>query len=93
MKIELIYFDGCPNVDQARANVRSALDVAGVGTEPSEWEQGDPAAPPYVREYASPTVLVDGLDVTGAGAGVAAACRVDGAPSVEAIRAALRGIG
>jgi hypothetical protein len=91
MKIELIYFDGCPNADRARANVRRALDIAGVRAESIEWEQGNPAAPPYVRDYGSPTVLVNGRDVTGAGGRVAgSSCRAEGAPSVESIRAALR---
>lgn len=89
MKIELIYFDGCPHIDRARANVRQALDTSGVRAEVIEWEQGNPAAPTYVRDYGSPTVLVDGRDVAGVGSRVAAAsCRVDGAPSVEAIRVA-----
>jgi len=90
-KIELIYFDGCPNASIARDRVRQALRAAGAGAEFAEWEQNDPAAPPYAREYGSPTVLVDGRDVTGLGPGVAAsACRADGAPAVETIRQALR---
>jgi hypothetical protein len=55
-----------------------------------EWEQGDTAAPAHAREYGSPTILVNGRDVTGVGAAVAAfACRADGAPSMETIHAAL----
>ena len=42
--------------------------------------------PERFRRHGSPTVLVDGSDVTGEGAEVAAmACRADGAPSVETI--------
>lgn len=90
MKIELIYFNGCPNAARARENVRTALTTSGIIADVKEWEQSDPAAPPYVIEYGSPTVLVDGRDVTGVRAGAfAKSCRVDGAPAVEAIRDAL----
>ena len=90
--IALIYFDGCPNVELARTHLRRAIEDAGLDTQWQEWEQNDPSAPAWVKEHGSPTVLVNGRDVTGGGdtAGVAAsACRADGAPSVETIRAAL----
>jgi hypothetical protein len=88
--VELVYFDGCPNVERARANLRSALEMAGQAPVWKEWEGGDPAAPPGVRHLPSPTVLVDGRDVTGEEvAGTGASCRAAGAPSVAVIRAAL----
>lgn len=93
MKIELIYFDGCPNAGRARANLQRALADAAVRMPVIEWEQGNPAAPPYVGAYGSPTVLVNGRDVTGVGPGAGAACRADGAPSVALVRAALEGAG
>ncbi len=92
--IELIYFDGCPHVPVTREHVREALAGAGTHIEVKEWDQNDPAAPPHVRQNGSPTVLVNGCDVTGTDAGVAAAaCRMDGAPSVDAIRQALQAAG
>ena len=88
--IELIYFDGCPNLEAARANLQQALEEANVPPKWREWEQSDADAPAYVQRHGSPTILVNGRDVTGAEVVVAAAsCRADGAPSVEAIRAAL----
>ena len=88
--IALIYFDGCPNVEPARTHLQRAIEDAGLDTEWQEWEQGDPSAPAWVKEHGSPTILVNGRDVTGETAGVAAsACRADGAPSVETIRTAL----
>jgi len=88
--VELVYFEGCPNVERARSNLRTALVIAGQPPVWKEWEGGDPAAPPEVRHLPSPTVLVDGRDVTGEDAGGAgASCRALGAPSVELIRAAL----
>ena len=90
MNIELIYFQGCPHADQARANIKEALASAKLHTPVAEWDRDDAAAPEYARRYASPTVLVDGRDVTGAAPDTAAAsCSASGAPSVERIREAL----
>lgn len=84
--IELIYFDGCPNAEQARQNIRSALEVAGAAARWDEWDLASEATPERYRRHGSPTVLVDGTDVTGEGAHAAAmSCRADGAPSVAAI--------
>jgi len=89
-KIEIIYHAGCPNAPVARANLRAALQTAALPLEWQELDQNDPTAPPHARQFGSPTVLVNGRDVTGQEpAGEAAACRADGAPSVDVIRAAL----
>jgi hypothetical protein len=82
--IELVYFDGCPNADQARANLRAALD----GGAWREWNLTSPDTPERLRRYGSPTVLIDGRDVTGEGGTTsgAMACRADGAPSPDVIR-------
>ena len=88
--IELIYFDGCPNLEAARANLQQALEEANVPPKWREWEQSDADAPAHVQQHGSPTILVNGRDVTGAEVVVAApSCRADGAPSVAAIGAAL----
>lgn len=90
MKIELIYFQGCPHVDEARTNVRAALESAGIDAPVEEWDRDDAGAPGYARDYPSPTVLVNGRDVTGEGPATGgASCRAGGAPSVERIREAL----
>lgn len=89
-QIELVYFEGCPNALVARDRVQEALRLAGLRATFLEWERSNPDAPMYVQQYASPTVLVDGQDVTGVGPGAAAsACHAEGAPSVDAIRRAL----
>ena len=91
MKIDLVYFSGCPHVDAARGAVRAALRAAGLPEEWREWNQTDPETPDRLRDYGSPTVLVEGVDVTGAGpAGGGARCCAAGAPSAAAIGAALR---
>ena len=87
--VELIYFAGCPNVESARANIRAALSAKDLTPEWREWDQMDAGAPARVKQYGSPTVLVDDKDVTGAESVAAMACRASGAPSVEQILLAL----
>ena len=88
--VELVYFAGCPHVEAARRAVRGALALEQLPLVWQEWDQHDPATPARVQRYASPTVLVSGRDVTGAAKGEAAACRADGIPEAETIRAAVR---
>ncbi len=93
MKVELIYFDGCPNAAPARDNLEKAIAAAGCGCQITEWKQGDENAPDYIRQYGSPTILIDGKDIAGAGnSGSSTSCRVyeGGVPSVETIQAALK---
>ena len=88
--IELIHFEGCPNVEVAREHLVEALGTLGLGSEWREWDLEDSDTPDRVRRYGSPTVLVNGVDVSGAAEGpVGLACRADGAPSVESILQAL----
>lgn len=85
-EIELVYFDGCPNAEQAKENLRAVVDDGAW----REWNLSSHDTPERFRHYGSPTVLVDGRDVTGdAGETEGMACRADGAPAPEAIRAAL----
>ncbi|MEX0692451.1 MAG: hypothetical protein WD934_04645 [Gemmatimonadales bacterium] len=88
-EIELVYFRGCPNADVARANVRAALEALGRATPVTEWDQLADGAPERIKGYGSPTVLVNGRDITGVGAAAGATCRAEGAPSVAQISAAL----
>ena len=97
MTVELLYDEKCPNVAEARANLRRALIEVGL---PPSWTERMPVAPeaPYpLRGFGSPTVLVDGRDVAHAEPADAACCRVyevagrwSGAPPGELIGRALR---
>jgi hypothetical protein len=91
VKIQLLYFPGCPNVDAARASVRQALAAEALDTPVEEIDVEDPDAPAWARGWGSPTVLVDGADVLGAARAGSSACRVyvGGAPAVDAIRRAI----
>ena len=87
-RIELIYFDGCPHVSQARDNLREAIADSHKLLTWSEWDVFDPSTPARFRILGSPTVLVNGEDVTGEdGGSEGMACRADGAPSVATITA------
>ncbi len=88
-RIELVYFEGCPNVSQARENIRNAVEASGQPAECSEWDLMDESTPEDFQRYGSPTVLIDGKDVTDDGPGNAMACRTGGAPSVDSIAAKL----
>jgi hypothetical protein len=100
--VELIYDPGCPNVDTARGRLRAALVVSGLPAIWREWERGVRSSPSYVQRWASPTILVNGHDVSAGDASSMAldgeaGCRVyhdtsgrlEGAPSVGTIVAAL----
>jgi mercuric ion transport protein len=67
-RVELIYDAACPNVEAARGELRRALARAGRPGAWIEWERAAAGSPAYVRRYASPTVLVGGVDVADAGA-------------------------
>ncbi len=87
-RIELVYFEGCPNASQARDNLREAVDASDEGLTWSEWDLMAESTPPDFRRFGSPTVLVNGEDVTGENvSSEAMACRADGAPSVATITA------
>lgn len=90
--VELVYFQGCPHVPEARRRLRQALELCQLDASWQEWDIGAGTAPSAVMGYGSPTVLIDGRDVLGdRGQGAGLGCAVGGAPAVEAIVAALRG--
>ncbi|MEO8845390.1 MAG: mercuric transporter MerT family protein [Kofleriaceae bacterium] len=92
MKIQLLHFAGCPNVVAARTALREALAAEELETAIEEIDVEDPVAPEWARGWGSPTILIDGQDVTGeprSTSSTASACRLyaGGAPSIESIRA------
>jgi hypothetical protein len=64
-KIEFIYEQSCPNIADARAQLRLALEQTGLPAHWQEWEHSDPKSPAYARRYGSPSILVEGEDVAG----------------------------
>jgi mercuric ion transport protein len=91
MKIQLLYFEGCPNLAPAREALREALAAEQIDDGVDEIDVEAPDAPEWARGWGSPTILVDGKDLTGATRATGAACRLykGGTPSVDEIRARL----
>jgi len=98
VKVELLYFDGCPNWRLAEERLTSALRLANrpdvTVVQRRVARNGQAAALGFVG---SPTVLVDGRDplATG-GESVGLSCRVfrtaaglEGAPTIEQLVEAL----
>jgi len=63
VKIEFIYDSSCPNIEEAREQIRDVLSELKMPHEWIEWDRANPDAPDYVNRYGSPTILVDGRDV------------------------------
>ncbi|GAB4475513.1 MAG: hypothetical protein Kow00124_16580 [Anaerolineae bacterium] len=99
MRIELLYFDGCPSWQTGLENLRAALAEAGIDA-PVELVRVDSDEEALRQRFqGSPTIRVDGRDLFPTGHdNYAMGCRVyqtpeglRGWPTVEMIRAALAG--
>lgn len=95
--VELLYAPDCPNVPAAREQLRRAYDAIGESPNWTEIDTTAQGAPARVCGYGSPTILVDGEDITGSAPGGGPSCRiyvgsdVRGVPQLDVIVAALRG--
>lgn len=89
-RVQLVFFEGCPNAVEARHRIESALTQLGLPKAWKEWDTMQPGTPEQYARFGSPTVLVDGTDVTGAGQGAGVGCAVGGAPAVDTIIRALQ---
>jgi mercuric ion transport protein len=94
MLVQLLYFPDCPHVDAARRALAQALSRLQDTPLVVEIDVTAPATPPHLREWGSPTILVDGSDV--AGGDPSESCRLYpsseelGVPPLALIEAALR---
>ena len=102
MKVELIYDTDCPNVPQARARLITAFAATGLAPRWQEWSRSDERSPEYARRFGSPTILVDGRDISsGSAMEGSGACRIytdaagqmSGVPPLQNILAALQAAG
>lgn len=78
--IQLLFFAGCPLADAARRALREALVECGL----EAYEEVDllaPETPEELRGWGSPTILVEGSDVTGSAKGHDIGCRVYAGPT------------
>jgi hypothetical protein len=100
VRVELLFWAGCPSHPEARELLASVLTELDVDAEVVEREVTSQAEAERLAFPGSPTIRVDGLDVDPAGANGRAvlACRIyhlpDGRPSPvpsrESLEAALR---
>lgn len=94
MKVEVFYFEGCPNHKPAVERVQSVMKEQGIAANLAEIEVPDAEAAKAVGFPGSPTIRVNGLDIDPASrsateAGFACRCYAGGLPSEDMIRAAL----
>ena len=95
MKIEILYFEGCPNYLPAVDRLRTVLRREGLAAEIAEIEVKDGPAAQALKFFGSPTIRVNGLDIEARSRGIGEpgfACRryPEGLPSEEMIRMALK---
>lgn len=99
MKVELLWFAGCPNWRETGGRLREALALAGIRAQVLLVEVTTPEDAERLRFRGSPTVLVDGRDpFADESDPVGLSCRVfrtpvglRGAPTVEQLVDVLRG--
>jgi hypothetical protein len=94
--VELLFFPDCPNVPAAREQLCRAMKQAGLPPSWGEYDVTDPTVPEHMRRFGSPTILVEGNDVTGSAPPTeGSSCRVyvgsdvRGVPPLESIVQAL----
>jgi Domain of unknown function (DUF2703) len=95
MRIEVLYFGGCPNYSPAVNRLRTVLATEGLHIEVVEIEVRDESAAKELKFFGSPTIRVNGLDIEANSRQVTEtgfACRFypGGLPSEDMIRAAVR---
>jgi hypothetical protein len=95
MRIEVLYFEGCPNYLPAVDRLRAVLGEEGLPADVAAVEVKDESAAIALRFFGSPTIRVNGLDIEAESRDVQEtgfACRrySGGLPSEDMIRAALK---
>jgi hypothetical protein len=95
MRIEVFYFEDCPNYRPALDRLRTVLRDEGVNAEVSVVKVNDASTAERLQLIGSPTIRVNGIDIEAAvralaGGGLACRRYSGGLPSEAMIRAALK---
>ena len=88
--VQFLFFDECPRAAAARESLEEALSECGLsGYE--EIDISDPSTPGDLRGWGSPTILINGCDVTGEPKSDDPGCRsyAEGEPSAIRIATAI----
>lgn len=75
VRIQLLTFQGCPLAAAARVELEAALAICGL----EKYEEIDvlgPETPDELRGWGSPTILLNGVDISGEPKGDCVSCRV-----------------
>ena len=94
-RIQFLAFDGCPLADAARSALESALLDCGLAIDQYDVINIlDPSTPTDLASWGSPSILVNGHDVTGEIPGDGVGCRLydtpNQVPTIETIATAIR---
>ncbi len=93
-RIELLYFEGCPDTPTVRENLIAALDRMKLGSSLTQIDLVSLPKTDTLRGYGSPTILVNGRDLFGApvSTSTSVSCRLypGGPPTSEQIEQKLR---
>jgi hypothetical protein len=95
MRVEIFYFEGCPNHKLASERVRKVILEEGIAANVNEIEVWGEAAAKEVGFLGCPTIRINGIDIEPAARDakesyLACRCYPGGLPPRETIRAALR---
>ena len=93
MRVDVLYFDGCPNAPAAFAAVREVVRELGLDAEIREVEVSTDEQAARLRFLGSPTVQVDGVDIEPAARALTEfsfSCRMYGTSGGEIPRDLLR---
>ena len=63
-EVDLVFDADCPHVDEARLLLRHALIATGLPPAWREWTREAADTPSALRGLGSPTIVVDGADVS-----------------------------
>jgi len=75
LRIQFLAFDGCPLAEAAKKSLDEAVGPLGLGSY-EVIDILDPNTPDELKNWGSPTILVNGRDVTGGKPGNNVGCRV-----------------
>lgn len=98
MKVRVVYFEGCPNLEPAVSLIREVAEGVSIPVEIHKIRVETPEEATHERMLGSPTIQIDGLDIDPSArdrSDFAFSCRVfdgqRGLPSRKMVAAALTG--